>query len=46
MKEKTIQLKGEEMIQYIMKRFNYTRKQAIDSIPSKRKETKLNKTKG
>tara|TARA_B100000674_G_scaffold494451_1_gene519076 strand:+ start:2962 stop:3078 length:117 start_codon:yes stop_codon:yes gene_type:complete len=33
MSGKTKQLKGEEMIQYIMKRFNYTRKQAIDSIP-------------
>jgi len=33
MSEQTKQLKGEEMIQHIMKRFNYTRKQAIDSIP-------------
>ena len=33
MSGKTKELKGEVMIQYIMKRFNYTRKQAIDSIP-------------
>ena len=33
MSEQTKQLEGEQMIQYIMKRFNYTRKQAIDSIP-------------
>ena len=39
MKDKTIRLEGEEMIQYIMKRFKYTRKQAIDSIPKKGKET-------
>ena len=38
MSGQTKQLKGEEMIQYIMKRFNYTRKQAIDSIPSKVKK--------
>ena len=30
---KTKELKGEELITYIMKRFNYTRKQAIDSLP-------------
>ena len=42
MSEQTKQLKGEEMILYIMKRFNYTRKQAIDSIPSKTKQTKQN----
>ena len=38
MSEQTKQLEGEQMIQYIMKRFNYTRKQAIDSIPSKTKQ--------
>ena len=30
----TKQLEGEQMILYIMKRFNYTRKQAIDSLPT------------
>ncbi len=39
MNAKTIELKGEELILYLMKRFNYTRKQAIDSIPTKGKET-------
>ena len=39
MSEQTKLLEGEQMIQYIMKRFNYTRKQAIESIP-KRKENK------
>ena len=38
MSEQTKQLEGEQMIQYIMKRFNYTRKQAIESIPSKTKQ--------
>ena len=42
MSEQTKQLEGEQMIQYIMKRFNYTRKQAIESIPSKTKQTKQN----
>ena len=36
----TKEIKGEELIQYIMKRFKYTRKQAIDSIPTKGKESK------
>ena len=37
MSEQTKQLEGEKMILYIMKRFNYTRKQAIDSIPKENK---------
>mgnify|MGYP001095227790 FL=1 len=37
MSEQTKQLEGEQMILYIMKRFNYTRKQAIDSIPKANK---------
>ena len=31
----TKEIKGEELIQYIMKRFKYTRKQAIESLPKK-----------
>ena len=38
MSEQTKQLEGEQMILYIMKRFNYTRKQAIESIPRKAKQ--------
>ena len=30
---RTKELKGEELIAHIMKRFKYTRKQAIDSLP-------------